>query len=100
MEKAIEYLKLLKSGYTYENIGSKYSLTKMAVCLTLHKYLPEETKQIIKERGWLIGKRKKAVFTTIKCKYCGTVKESNYKHYTPKFCSKKCHSNFVKKALK
>lgn len=100
MKKAEEYLKLLKSGKTYKQIGEKYNVSKMTVFLALKKYFPNETKEIIKSRGWLIGNRHKAIFTTIICKNCGKTKQSNYIKYTPKFCSKECRSEFLKKAFK
>ena len=100
LQRAEEFLEKLKGGMTFREIGLDYNLNKMTIHTELYKYFPNETKNIIEMRSWYVGNRKEAKEPNIFiCKFCGKEVKSNYRYYTPKFCSKKCHSAFMKKAF-
>lgn len=101
-QRAERFLELFrKKEMTYEKIGVVYNLSKMMICKELNKYFPKEVKEIIKERGWYVGKRKQAKEPVeYICKFCGNKQKSDYRYYTPKFCSEKCRSDFMKRAFK
>ncbi len=97
--RAEEFLKLFKEKeMTYEKIGEIYGFTKVLVYKELKKYFQKEVKEVINQKGWYVGKRKPAKeLVEYTCKICGKKKKSNYRYYTPKFCSRDCQSNFMKR---
>jgi hypothetical protein len=100
IERAKEFLEMYKEGKTHREIGIKYNISNVRVSVELHKYFPE-IKEITKNRCWYVGKRKPAKeYSIFECKWCGKKQPSKYRYYTPKFCSKECRGEFIKKAFK
>lgn len=94
--RANEFLKLVKEGKTYREIGEIYNLSRTVVYLDLHKYWDKET---IKE-AIEIGKSKVDKITYYKtiCKYCG---ETTYKKTRGvKFCNRDCYTKALKDLYK
>ena len=100
IERAKEFLEMYKEGKTHREIGIKYNISNVRVSVELHKYFPE-IKEITKKRNWYVGLRhKQKDFNSCICRECNKEFKSNYRYYTPKFCSKECRSKFIKKAFK
>jgi transposase len=94
MERANKFLKLVREGFSYREIGEKFGVSRTTVYSDLNKFFPEEIKKAIKEGRKL---RKKArPFVVITCLNCGKTKETKYRYYTKTFCSLKCQREFLK----
>jgi len=88
-------MELVKSGKTYENIGSRFGVSKSAIYLIMRdNFRREEVREALRESR---AKRKKPPkYKTIKCIYCGKTKRTKYIYYTRKFCSEDCRKDFLK----
>lgn len=99
-ERATEWLKQFKEGYSYGDIALKEGLSRTRVYQVLKEHFKEETESIIKERKRITKNRTKKDFITITCLNCGKEIQTNYRYYEKKFCSKECRSEFTKTAFK
>lgn len=99
-ERATEWLKQFKEGYSYGDISKIENVSRTLVYQQLKKHCYEETQIVIKERKRITKNRTKKDFITITCLNCGKTKQTNYRYYEKKFCSKECRSDFTKTAFK
>lgn len=99
-ERATEWLKQFKEGYSYGDIAKIENVSRTLVYQQLKKHFYEETQSVIKERKRITKNRVKKDFITITCLNCGKEIQTNYRYYEKKFCSKECRSDFTKTAFK
>ena len=99
-ERATEWLKQFKEGYSYGDIAKVENVSRTLVYQQLKKHCYEETQSIIKERKRITKNRIKKDFIEIRCLNCGKITKTNYRYYEKKFCSKECRSEFTKTAFK
>lgn len=77
-----DILKLAKEGYSFQDIGSKFNLTR------------ERIRQIVNHFGYTAKNlERNHRLNKMKCNFCGQIFYSKLK---PKFCSNKCFHNFLK----
>lgn len=98
-ERATEWLRQFKDGYSYGDIATQEQLSRTLVYQQLKTHYPEETQKVIKERKRITRNRTKKDFITITCLNCGKEIQTNYRYYEKKFCSKECRSDFTKTAF-
>ena len=99
-ERATEWLKQFKEGYSYGDIAKVENVSRTLVYQQLKKHCYEETQSVIKERKRITKNRTTKDFITITCLNCGKEIKTNYRYYEKKFCSKECRSEFTKTAFK
>ena len=99
MERAIKFLELFRSGKTYQEIGDIFGVSRQLVYMQLRKHLREETKEILSNRTYFVGKRHKAKeLISFTCINCGKTKQSKYRYHKLNFCDHKCRGEFMKKS--
>ena len=95
--KADKYLKLVREGKSYREVGIIYDCTSTWIYLELKKNFTKAVIQSALKESKEQRKKKLKPFITITCRNCGKEEKTKYRYYKKTFCSLECQKEFLEK---